>query len=121
MEPPSESVRSNRKENNNSDDKKSGNRESKTTAALNNSGQQQKNFLDISTTAAASFGGENAFKFTQAPEDPQQKPIAGETTKEKSGVQRLLTSARQIQEPSSKQREQVCKNDDVQKEVVSSL
>ena len=23
-----------------------------------------KNFLDISTTAAASFGGENAFKFT---------------------------------------------------------
>ena len=68
-----ESVKS-RQNNNNSDDKKSS-----TTGQINNGGGKTtagNTFLDISTTAAASFGAEHAFKFTTATEDNYQRPIA---------------------------------------------
>ena len=59
-----ESVKS--RHNNNSDEKKSS-----TTGTNNAAGKKApgNTFLDISTTAAASFGAEHAFKFTTATED----------------------------------------------------
>jgi len=49
-------------------------------------------FLDISTTAAASFGAEHAFKFVVAPDEKSQPRPTGENP----GVQRLLISARHL-------------------------